>query len=674
MISNTVSEFRTEYNLLSNTLTDKEAELAVIHNSIRDRLKLISDNEVALSILKKMLDISNNDTINVFSKFITTGLRSIFNKDYSIEFVVKDRGNKNKVVEIMFKDGENEAIPIDDAIGGGVQVIIGFLLQVIILKVFNKRMFILLDESLVQVSKQYLPATMKFIKEMSREHGLVTLVITHVDLSDYADVSYEMVNGELKEIYRSVDIVPEDPCIELVVKDFQIIKLAKMRANGLTIITGPTNNGKSALFRSIIYTLKNQQGSHFINKDAEVCKTAIAFTNFIGHKDVTVQYIKGKTSKLTIEYDGQTTSLEKLGRGDDAAIKLYQPYNLDGVKLGEMYLTPNWWRQMEVPLTTQLDGKGDLFKLFNSMSGTEDLMKAIYKISEDIKVLANERKELNVKSDVYSIEVGNIKTKVEKMNNILVKIDELFSDYSKSQSAIETMEYYKSEMIKSKDAMDQSKLYDKLIKKSKVLIETCKNVSVLKNHIGIIDKCKSIETDIHNKVVLIDKTNKLITISKNVLSLKSYNDELIKTKKKQKYVDAFVNLIPSLNGILKTNENILNMKNYLKYNTINKTVNKNLKVSDKIVNVLHNLLRRNEVIIALKQYKTSKINTVKLGKMLSLEPHFDSLRKHMINISQLKGHMELLNKNEILQTEFETIQNNLATIKVCPTCKQPAHF
>lgn len=674
MISDTVSEFRTEYNLLSATLTNKEAELAVIHSSIRDRLKLISDNEVALSILKKMLDISNNDTINVFSKFITTGLRSIFNKDYSIEFVVKDRGNKNKVIEIMFKDGENESIPIDDAIGGGVQVIIGFLLQVIILKVFNKRMFILLDESLVQVSKQYLPATMKFIKEMSREHGLVTLVITHVDLSDYADVSYEMVNGELREIYRSSDIVPEDPCIELVVKDFQIIKTAHMIANGLTIITGPTNNGKSALFRSIIYTLKNQQGTHFINKDAEVCKTAIAFTNFIGHKDVTVKYTKGKTSKLVITYDGQDTSLEKLGRGDDAAIKLYQPYNLDGVKLGDLYLTPNWWRQMEVPLTTQLDGKGDLFKLFNSMSGTEDLMKAIYKISEDIKVLAVERKELNVKSDVYSIEVGNIKTKVEKMNNVLIKVDELFSEYSKIQSGIDAMEFYKSEFDKSKDTMDQSKIYDKLIKKTKVLISDCNNIFDLRIHTSNIEKCKQTESDIKNNKALIDKMNDIIAIATNVLSLRSYNKELTDTRKKQKYIDAFVTLIPKLTGILSTNENILNMKKYLKYKSDNKSVDFNLINTTNQVEILKKLIYISGNIVTMKQYKTNNDKVQNINKTLSMEPQFELLRTHIDNISHLKNHMALMNKQELIQNELDVVQKDLSTINVCPTCKQPAHF
>lgn len=674
MISERVSEFRTEYNLLLNTLTNKESELASIHTQIRDRLKLISDNEVALSILKKMLEISNNDTVNVFSKFITTGLRSIFGQDYSIEFVIKDRGNKAKVVEILFKDGEGEAIPIDDAIGGGVQVIIGFLLQVIILKLFNKRMFILLDESLVQVSKQYLPATMKFIKEMSREHGLVTMVITHVDLSDYADVSYEMVNGNIREIYRSSEIEDSDPNIQLVVKDFQNIKDAKIKANGLTIITGPTNNGKSALFRSIIYTLKNQSGTHFINKDADVCKTAISFNNFHGHDDVTVKWTKGKNTKLVIQYRGEEQSFEKLGKGEESVIALYHPCNLDGVKLGDLYITPNWWRQMELPLTTQLDGKTDLFKLFNSMSGTDDLMNAIYKISEDIKVLSNERKELNIKSDVYSVEVGDLKLKVEKMNNTLVEVDAIHSEYKKSETSADVLQFYITVTIESKTSSNELKRIEKLIKSMEELKTIVSNNIQLKDYSNLHNKYNDIRSSIDSTTNTINMLTELIKIGNQVVSIKRYVDASNDCNKKQKFITAFEKIIPLMSNILSTSETISLLTSYTDKSKGINISKKLVSSNEKLIKGMSDIIGQSRTIIELNRFVQIKSTTNDINRIVSIEPHYLELGKLTESIKHLKNHMVILNSIELTESNISEIKKKLAEINVCPLCMQPAHF
>lgn len=115
--------------------------------------------------------------------------------------------------------------------------------------------------------------------------------------------------------------------MKLVVKNFQSIESAVLECHGFTVVTGPTNLGKSALVRAASGALFGIAGDHFI-RDGEVqCGVGLALDQLI------IRWKKVKSGKAT---PGRETSLDingqlhtKLGR-DHAA--LIEPHGVKEIR------------------------------------------------------------------------------------------------------------------------------------------------------------------------------------------------------------------------------------------------------------------------------------------------------------------------------------------------------
>lgn len=632
------SDFKSEFEYLQKELYNKETVLSDAEIRILENNKLIADREIAITVVKKMLETANLNTVNLFSEFITDGLRSIFyNENYKITFKLKDRG-KYKIVEILFDDGLTPDIPINE-IGGGVQVVIAFLLQVVLLKIFKKRMFILLDESLIQVSKEYIPTLMSFIKSMSTEYGLTILLITHNDLSEYADKSYKMEKGVATLMYSDPDLDPNGTKIKVNIKNFQIIAQTSIEIQGVTLLTGPTNNGKSALLKACIYALRNEQGSHYIKYGEDTCKTALKFENFVDNDDILLKWSKTKTGgEVEIKYQGKTTHLEKLGRGQDSIIAIYKPFNLDGVKLGDLYLTPNFWMQMEKPVTTELSGKSDMFKLFNWLSGSGKILDITESLNRDLTELVEDQKELNIKSNILNGDIGRIKQSIECMEETCHAIEELLPDYIKNKDIRDeliNLGDYNNNILKSEVKYRNIKLIiehlNSISNLSDILLSSVVLADSTNSKIDCEDKVKNIDMDISIMNELSTISDKLITI--NNLSLKTNSKDILDVK-----IRNIINVISSLSDLncnieMYSNVSVYNISNGDKINLLNSIDSIDLQIS-----IISKLISNSDILL----------ESVKLDN--------------------------LINSKQETMSNSETIIGELSEIDVCPTCLQSAHF
>lgn len=62
---------------------------------------------------------------------------------------------------------------------------------------------------------------------------------------------------------------------DLVIENYQSVREARLRLGLLTVITGPTGSGKSAVIRALRLAAFNARGSSFIRHGARTCKVAI---------------------------------------------------------------------------------------------------------------------------------------------------------------------------------------------------------------------------------------------------------------------------------------------------------------------------------------------------------------------------------------------------------------
>lgn len=87
--------------------------------------------------------------------------------------------------------------------------------------------------------------------------------------------------------------------VRIRVRNYQSIRDASIVADGLTVITGPNNSGKTAMLRAIRGVVQNTPGSAFVRHDTKECTVNLEFDD--GH---TVEWTKGKDTKPTYRVDG----------------------------------------------------------------------------------------------------------------------------------------------------------------------------------------------------------------------------------------------------------------------------------------------------------------------------------------------------------------------------------
>ena len=94
------------------------------------------------------------------------------------------------------------------------------------------------------------------------------------------------------------------------IKNFQIIKRADMTFKpGLNVIVGPTNNGKSAIFRAIEAAIFNKSTDNVITSGERAAAVGVEYN---GHSVIWQRDSGRKDFKVTYMIDGQT--LTKVGR------------------------------------------------------------------------------------------------------------------------------------------------------------------------------------------------------------------------------------------------------------------------------------------------------------------------------------------------------------------------
>ena len=119
---------QTNVEHLGEVLSQKEAEFA----EVRANAEVLSS---ALDVMKVVIDEYSRKNMNEIVKLLNMGLEIIFyDRSYSVSLEISDKRD-NKYAELILnevKDGRKTEVSFQDdtATGGGVMVIVGFILQV----------------------------------------------------------------------------------------------------------------------------------------------------------------------------------------------------------------------------------------------------------------------------------------------------------------------------------------------------------------------------------------------------------------------------------------------------------------------------------------------------------------------------------------------------------------
>lgn len=197
----------------------------------------------------------------------------------------------------------------------------------------------------------------------------------------------------------------------------------------LTVITGPSDSGKTAVLRAGRWVFNNQpQGADFIRVGASFARTTVDYAS--GHT-----VIRERT-KATNRYkivapgaDGAKTGPQVFeGFGSSVPLEVQEITGVKPVKIGDLELNLNLVGQLDGPFLGSSISGGARAKVLGKLAGTEEIDYAakqlgtdLYRRNQDEKRLAGEVAELEEKIREYGW-LPAVKAKIEALERLAAKV------------------------------------------------------------------------------------------------------------------------------------------------------------------------------------------------------------------------------------------------------------
>ena len=172
-----------------STINTYKQQLVNVNNDIADLNKSNEDIKNKLHLLSKSLEVMkvcitklSEGHIHHLNTIVNSMLKQVFDdKNYEIEFQLND--NKNgKILNIILKDiiSPDEVVVTDiHDNGGGLQTIVGFILQIYFIIYFKQEHIIFLDEQLSALSSEYIPNLISFMGTLVKEYNFTFVSVIH---------------------------------------------------------------------------------------------------------------------------------------------------------------------------------------------------------------------------------------------------------------------------------------------------------------------------------------------------------------------------------------------------------------------------------------------------------------------------------------------------------------
>jgi len=188
---NRLKQFKESINKLSTYRSILRSQMNSLSKEETDLVYKSNLYQKCSEIFKSWLEDSMKRNIDSMSELATTGLRHIIH-DQKLTFNIRQESKYNRLaMKFILEDDGIEGDPVQ-SYGGGAAVIISFILRIAVMSRMKMANLLILDESLMAISKEYVPAAGAFIRQLSEETGINILLVTHnPEFLNHAHVAYE---------------------------------------------------------------------------------------------------------------------------------------------------------------------------------------------------------------------------------------------------------------------------------------------------------------------------------------------------------------------------------------------------------------------------------------------------------------------------------------------------
>lgn len=170
------------------------------NDRLKEQINLLTES---LEVVKVCINKLSEGHISHLQELVNSMLNTVFyDKKYSIDMQLNDTKN-GKVLDLFLIDStlsdEDPIVTELSSNGGGLQTVVGFVLQIYFIIYFKQERILFLDEALSAVSSEYIPTLVDFMRGLVDKYQFKFVAIFHdTRFSEYADTIYQVSNGTAK--------------------------------------------------------------------------------------------------------------------------------------------------------------------------------------------------------------------------------------------------------------------------------------------------------------------------------------------------------------------------------------------------------------------------------------------------------------------------------------------
>lgn len=220
----------------------------------------------------------------------------------------------------------------------------------------------------------------------------------------------------------------------------------------LTVVTGPSDSGKTAIIRALKWLLYNQpQGAEFTRTGASMVRVAVDYAG-----GITVARERTKaTNRYKIVRPGTGENGPEVfeGFGSSVPLEVQEVTGIRPIKIADQELLLNLSEQLDPPFlgqkSTTAPGRA---KILGKLAGTEEIDvagagvgKDLYRRGQDDKRLSAEIEELEKQIEEFGW--------IEELAERIAELERLLDGIKERQARLATLEQKRAELLRIQDEM-----------------------------------------------------------------------------------------------------------------------------------------------------------------------------------------------------------------------------
>jgi exonuclease SbcC len=218
----------------------------------------------------------------------------------------------------------------------------------------------------------------------------------------------------------------------------------------LTVITGPSDSGKTAIIRALKWLLYNQpQGAEFTRTGASMVRVAV---DYVGGVTV-VRERTASTNRYKILQPGTEKPQVFEGFGSSVPLEVQEITGVRPIKIADQELLLNLSEQLDPPFLGQKSTTAPArAKILGKLAGTEEIDVAGAETGRDLYRRGQDDKRLSAEIEEMEKRIGEFAW-IEELGERIAKLELLLAGIKERQARLATLEQKRGELLQIQTEM-----------------------------------------------------------------------------------------------------------------------------------------------------------------------------------------------------------------------------